>query len=610
MDTAERPDFNAPFVLLDDARGGNPATARLYSQPKTILRADHIDSIARLLGNVEVHRMQGQHVAGYLAYEAGYAFEPKLKSLFTTRKRNATAPLGWFGVFDRYTQMAGDKVEGFLSAAIARRAGSPPILGPLVPDTNHAAYLQKFAQIKQAITDGDVYQANLTFGLSASFSGDPMALYLALRQQSRMGYGALVFDGKNWLLSLSPELFFTLKDGVISARPMKGTAPRSFDSGQDKRLAEQLQNSVKDRAENLMIVDLLRNDLSRIAKTGSVKVPKLFAVESYPTVHQMTSSVTAELAENISAGNIIQALFPCGSITGAPKIRAMELLHDIEDASRNVYCGAIGRFDPVGNGKTGDAAFNVAIRTLQFAAQSRTVRLGLGSGIVADSSGPDEWRECLLKGGFVEQVTRRFDLLETMAFDPERGILRLELHLERLKSSAKELGFEFDRHAARNALNAACFTLDRPSKVRLLLSPTGATAIEMRDAPAVSSQALKIVTRPLPVDAGDFRLRHKTTDRAFYDDARAKAADETGADEVIFVNTDGALTEGSFTNVFVKSGDIMHTPPAEIGLLPGVLRAEMLANGTAIEAPLTVQDLKRDVYIGNALRGLLPAKLI
>jgi para-aminobenzoate synthetase/4-amino-4-deoxychorismate lyase len=348
-----------------------------------------------------------------------------------------------------------------------------------------------------------------------------------------------------------------------------------------------------------MIVDLLRNDLAHVATPGSVAVPDLFAVETYPTLLQMTSTVTAELAEGLAAADVLKALFPCGSITGAPKIRAMEIIAGLESRRRNAYTGAIGRIGP-----DGDAAFNVAIRTLVLREGESVARLGLGSGIVADSVPADEWRECAQKGEFV-QTGRSFDLIETMRFDPEEGMVELERHLARMKSSAEALDFAFDRHHARNELQAATFGLKAARKLRLRLSRTGAMAIETRSLAAAPSEPVAVAIVPLPVDAGDFRLRHKTSDRAFYDAARHAA----GTFEILFRDPESFLTEGSFTSLFVERDGLLLTPPLSRGLLPGVLRAQLIEEGRAREAELRLEDLAGTFYIGNAVRGLIAARV-
>ena len=373
---------------------------------------------------------------------------------------------------------------------------------------------------------------------------------------------------------------------------MKGTAPAASDP-------EKLRGDPKQRAENLMIVDLLRNDLSRVSRPGTVKVPVLFEVERYPTVLQMTSTVTAELEPGLGGVDLLGTMFPCGSVTGAPKIRAMEIIAALEREQRGPYTGSIGRIAP-----DGDAAFNVAIRTLVLSEGANVARIGLGSGIVADSVPADEWRECLAKGEFVA-TGRRFDLIETMRFDPLEGIAELDRHLARMKRSADALGFAFDRHDARNELQAATFFLREPRTLRLLLSPSGALAIETRPLPPAPADQVAVTVAPLPVDAEDFRLRHKTSDRRFYDGARAAA----GSFEVVFVDREGFLTEGSFTSLFVEKGGRLLTPPLARGLLPGVLREALIASGRAGESDLRAEDLEGGFWVGNAVRGLMAARL-
>jgi para-aminobenzoate synthetase/4-amino-4-deoxychorismate lyase len=594
----------APFVLLDDARSGRASDARLYSQPVRCVAASTVDELDALLEDLRAAGRQGLHAAGYFAYEAGFALEPKLRPLLAGLE---PMRLAWFGLFERHDVMAPDAVSAWLK----QQAGdADAFLLPARPTMQASDYAARFAQVHEAIASGDVYQANLTFQNEAAVSGQPLALYAALRGESAAGYGGLVFDGSDWMLSLSPELFFSLRQGEVTARPMKGTAPRHADPARDAAAAAALLASEKDRAENLMIVDLLRNDLSRVAAPGSVSVTDLFRIESYPTVHQMTSTVRAELAPGSDAVDIIRAIYPCGSITGAPKIRAMELLHAIEAGPRGIYCGSIGRIDPAQGDTPGDAAFNVAIRTLHLPGDAQKVTLGLGSGVVADSDSGDEWRECLVKGAFLKAATRRFDLIETMRFDPAHGIVRLELHLERMKASAAALGFSFDRHAVRNALNHACFYLDAPTRVRLLLAMSGDAAIEMRPAPAPLAEPLGVVVQPMTLGDDDIRRIHKTTDRRHYDLPRIAARQASGADEVVFTRADGQLTEGSFTHIFVERDGQLVTPPLAQGLLAGILRRELIEQGRAVEGPLSPEDLAQGFWLGNALRGLMRARLI
>jgi para-aminobenzoate synthetase/4-amino-4-deoxychorismate lyase len=350
-----------------------------------------------------------------------------------------------------------------------------------------------------------------------------------------------------------------------------------------------------------------------VAGPGSVRVEAPFAVESYPTVHQMTTTVRAQLQPGVGAAALIRALFPCGSITGAPKIRAMELIDAAERDARGAYCGAIGRIDPAQvNGEPAGGAFNVAIRTLRLVPGEGTggkASLGVGSAVVADSEWLAEWRECVLKGGFVREAAGGFDLIETMGFTPEHGIVLLELHLARLSASAAALGFAIDRHALRNAIQALSFASRAPGRLRLVVARSGAFAIELGALPAPWPDAVTCGVLRLPVDPGDWRLAHKTTDRGFYDAARAAARDQ-GADEAILLRDDGLVTEGSITNIFVERDGILLTPPTSRGLLPGVLRQSLLNEGRVREADLTLDDLANGFLIGNAVRGLHKARLL
>ncbi|MBC7985982.1 MAG: aminodeoxychorismate synthase component I, partial [Sphingomonadaceae bacterium] len=456
-----RLDDKHPFVLLDDARGGK-GVARLYRKPVEIIEAWEPEQVADALAAIEAAVASGRHAAGYIAYEAGFALEAKLAPL---AREGSAAPLVWFGLFERFHRTDARSIPAKLPDPAGAWLGAPR---PLIDE---AVYRLRIGNIQAYIEAGDIYQANFTFRATVATQGDPLALYARMRASSRAGYGGVVFTGERWLLSLSPEMFFASIGGRLTARPMKGTAARLDDPAEDAAAARGLAEDPKQRAENLMIVDLLRNDLSRVAEPGSVAVPSLFRVETFPTIHQMTSTVTARLAGGRSATDVLRAIFPCGSITGAPKLRAMEVIDELEERPRGPYTGSIGWLEP-----GGDAAFNVAIRTLAMTAGEDGAVLGLGSGIVADSEAGEEWRECLAKGAFVTAGARRFDLFETMRFDTDEGLVDLERHLARMGASAAALEFAFDRHAARNELQAATFGRKGRAMVRLLLSPTGTMA--------------------------------------------------------------------------------------------------------------------------------------
>ncbi|WP_066480679.1 MULTISPECIES: aminodeoxychorismate synthase component I [unclassified Sphingomonas] len=586
-----------PFVLVDDAR--TPGTpARLYRDPVRILRADRLDAVAPLLDAIDAAVAQGAHVAGFLGYEAGFALEPRLTrhARMLVPDGDDRLPVGWFGVFDAVTPIDADALHAALPP------GDGAYVGAAVPEIDPAGYAARFATVHDAILAGDIYQANLTFAARAPVAGHPLALYAAIRARAAAGYGGVVWTGEDWLLSFSPELFFAAADRRIAVRPMKGTAARGDTPEQDRQAAAALRNDPKQRAENLMIVDLMRNDLSRIARPGSVTVPEAFAIETYPSVHQMVSTVAAELPDRCPPSTMLRALFPCGSITGAPKLRAMEILAEVEGEPRGAYTGAIGTVTPQGS-----AQFNVAIRTLHLKPGALQARIGLGSGVVADSVAEQEWAECLTKAAFLTTGARPIDLVETIAFDPLEGMPLLERHLERMRASAAALGFRFDRHGARNELQAATFRLRAAARVRLLLARGGTIAIEVAPMPATPALPVPVDIRPLPVDADDFRLAHKTSDRRHWAAARAGAT----TFDTLFTHAAGLLTEGSFTSIFVERPDgMLMTPLLRPGMLPGVLRAHLIAEGRAVEADLTPADCAQGLFVGNALRGLIAARLV
>ncbi len=601
---------DAPFVLFDDARETGAADARLYRDPVALFVARRPEEVAPVLAAADAARQRGRGtLAGYLAYEAGLAPEPRLAPLAPART-GAAGPLVWLGVFGSARTIPAADMPGWLAELAAPHDG-PVSIGPLEPQVSIGEYLARFAVLQEAIRAGDIYQANLTMPLAGAARGDPLALYAAIRPAARAGYGGVIFDGSHWLLSFSPELFFTLRSGEAKCRPMKGTRPRGRDPAEDRAFAEELAASLKDRAENLMIVDLVRNDLARVAKAGSVQVAEPFAVETYPTLHTMTTTVRARLAEGLGAVDVLRALFPCGSVTGAPKIRAMELIDSVEGDARGFYCGAMGWIDPAG-----DAAFNVAIRTLRLTTGENALHkavLGVGGAIVADSDGVAEWRECLVKGGFVRGAAGGHDLIETMRFVPGEGggggVALLALHLDRLEASAGALGFSFDRAAVNDRIVALMDGLDQPARLRLVLSRAGALALDAAPLPPALPDPAPVIALPHPTAPGDWRLAHKTSDRSFHEAALA-AGRANGAVEAVLVRADGLVTEGSWTSVFVRGDDgVLLTPAVALGLLPGVLRRSLLDSGAAREAELTLADLTDGFLIGNALRGLMPAVL-
>ena len=474
----------------------------------------------------------------------------------------------------------------------AQDAGQPAGVGGLAAGIDEKRHAVAVDRIRDYISAGDCYQVNFTFPLNFEWFGHPAALYAELRARQPVRYGGFLGDDKGGIVSLSPELFLEKNGERVLTRPMKGTLAR-------EQPAERLQASLKDRAENLMIVDLLRNDLGRVAASGSVQVEELFAVEDYPTVWQMVSQVSAHVP-GVSLGDILLALFPCGSITGAPKIRAMQIIGELEAAPRGTYTGALGWLAP-----NGDCRLNVAIRTLALGADGRG-RLGIGSGIVADSDGAAEWAECQLKAGFLRACDPGVRLIETLR--REDGVYpRLAGHLDRLRRSAEWLGFACDEEAVISAL--AGQPVSGSWRVRLTLAKDGQVEVAsfpLGEAPAGPRHALlasEFINSTYPL------RRHKTTDRAIYDAALAMLADDPQLFDVVFLNERGEVAEGARSNVFVERDGMLLTPPLSSGALPGVLRAELLAAGKAREAVLRPEDLAAGFWLGNALRGMVRVTL-
>lgn len=581
----------AQLVLIDDARREGSRGAKLFYDPERVIRADSVEAVEPALAAMRSALLEGRYLAGWMAYEAGAAFEPRLAR--RPRKPRGQEPLLWFGVFGAPVLLSAAE----LAVVLPDKAGA--WLSPPAPRISQAAYDAAFDEVQRLIRQGDVYQINLSYRADLNILGHPLAAYAQLRDAGEGGWSGVVHDAQRWLLSTSPELFFALQDGKVEARPMKGTARRGATPAEDQAIMNALEQDPKQRAENVMIVDLLRNDLSRIARRGSVSTPVLFSVETFPTLHAMTSTVRADLADGADVIDVVRALFPCGSVTGAPKIRAMEIIDMLESDARGPYTGAIGWIAP-----DGCAEFNVAIRTLVVS--NGEAEIGLGSGVVADSTARDEWSECSAKGEFLTAAREPLELFETMRCDPGIGIANLDLHLARLARSAAALGFGLDLPGIRQALARAALDVTGRCALKLILSVNGAFRIECREAPPLPAGPVNVAVAPLPVAASDFRLRHKTTSRAFYDTARERA----DAFEVVFADADGYLTEGSFTNVFLAHGSQFMTPPLHRGLLPGILRERMVQEGRAFEGDMRVADLEHGFFVGNALRGLIAANVV
>ena len=587
------------FVLLDNS-SADGGSSLFFREPMSTITAHNAGEVPAALRQLGTALAAGHYVAGFLAYELGYVLEPKIAHLMPNYRR---VPLIWFGVYDKPAVMSSAEVANWLD----RHTLSHSYEFTNVRLAWHRdAYVSRFERVQEMIRAGDIYQLNLTFKARFGLSGSPLAFYRDMRQRQRVAYGGIVDTGAATVLSASPELFVEQHGRVIETRPMKGTAPRAGREDADAEQRRILATDVKQRAENLMIVDLMRNDLGRIAEIGSVSVTDLFTVETFRTLHQMTSGVRATLKEGIGLTELLEAIFPPGSVIGAPKIRAMELIREIETEPRGVYCGAIGYIAP-----TRESVFNVAIRT-PVIFRDGTGEMGIGSGVVYDSEGGKEYDECLLKLKFLTDPPKSFELIETMLYDGEKGFVLLDRHMQRLESSARYFGFPYDGAAATAALRDAVAEREGERlRVRMLLAEDGRFSVTVAPQPPQPADAvMRYTISGTRLSSADAFLYHKTTRRELYDREWQEAHDRLGADEVIYLNERDELAEGSRTSIFIERDGKLLTPPLEAGLLPGTLRAELLAAGRAVEQRLSRDDLRnaKAVYLGNSVRGLVKAE--
>jgi para-aminobenzoate synthetase / 4-amino-4-deoxychorismate lyase len=605
-------------VLLESAKpGGREPFSRLFVAPQRVCLANDLAEIPALFVAIEGAVASGSFAAGYFAYECGGFFEPSTLPAPGTVGQQAE-PLAWFGIYEScflFDHRTGKFVDGDPPALAEIHKAHTQV--PAAPQFQASLamtapqYAKRIEAIHEWIRAGDIYQLNFTVPIEIHAEGSKAALYAALGRRQPVEFGAFLHcRPERRILSFSPELFFDLRvngaDRQIVTRPMKGTAPRGRTSKEDREIAAWLAKDEKNCAENLMIVDLLRNDLGRLANFGSVRVENLFAVERYRTLWQMTSTVRAALRPEVNFQQIFRALFPCGSITGAPKVRAMQLAAGLEERPRGVSTGAIGFFSRE------RSVFNVAIRTL--ALEGERGSMGVGSGIVIDSNAADEYRECLLKAEFLlrplDEHAEEFSLIETLLW--QDGYPLIELHLDRLEDSAAYFDFHCERAIVKAALESVAdqFADRKPRKIRLLLDREGGLHLEYEELlPELSNDASKpgrVRIAAERTDPRDRMLYHKTTHRPLYAEA-FKAAAQEGFADVLFCNQREEVTEGAISNLFVKKNGRWYTPPAECGLLAGVYRRHLLETRTDIEERiLYLEDLRHAdaIYLANAVRGL------
>ncbi len=588
----------------------------IFTNPVDIIRIDDINDVPAAYDQIDDYA-QEHYIAGFFTYESGYIFE---KSIFlnsdgltpSADKSTIRAPYVYLGVFNTVIEF--DHHTGNWSSPEAKkfelstkgnssRSNSTYTIENLKPNVDKHEYKKAIEKILHYIGEGDTYQVNYTFKYNFSFSGCQYTLYEELKSTQNVSYSSFLHFGDLSVLSLSPELFFRRDGDSIIAKPMKGTIKRGKSIQEDVEKVHNLENSVKDYAENTMIVDLIRNDVGRIAQWNSVKVPKLHTIEKFQTLFQMTSTVTAQLPDNISYHQIFESLFPCGSITGAPKIRTMQIIQELEKESRTIYCGTIGIIFP-----DKKAVFNVPIRTIVI--QDDKGEMGIGSGIVAESKPDNELNECHVKSRFLTRRFQAFKLLETLLWD--NGYFFLDEHLNRIEESAKYFDYYISRKNIQKQLRRLenSFKTGKRYKVRVLLDRAGKVHREydvLKTVPERPSNTAmnKITISEIRTNRDDIFLYHKTDNRSLYNEEYRHYSGQ-GFCEVVFMNEQGEITEGAVTNVFVLKDGIYRTPPVTSGLLPGIYRTHFMNTNEVTEEVLYEHDLFETdgLFICNSVRGM------
>lgn len=584
---------------FDDLTGASPSF-RLVD-PVGVVEATRPDEVIGAIQAAEAAAARGLWAAGFVAYEAAPGLDPALAvKPRVAEDAFAKLPLAWFAMFERCEETALPEPQA---------DAEPPRGDAWHPSIDRARYDDAIGRIREHIAAGDTYQVNYTLRLRSQVAGDERGLYRDLCFAQRAAYAAYLNLGRYRVLSASPELFFRLDDRRLTSRPMKGTAPRGRWTQEDEAISARLRGSVKDRAENAMIVDLLRNDMGRVAEAGTVGWGEVFELERYETVWQLTSTVSASARSGAGLAEVFRALFPCGSVTGAPKVRTMELIAELEDSPRGVYCGAVGYLAPPGSGHP-SARFNVPIRTVMLDTETGTAEYGVGGGITWESSAHAEFDETVAKARVLTSRRPHFELLETMLHEPGEGVRHLDRHLSRLRGSAAYFGFTFDEDEVTKAVGreAARFP-DRPARIRISVDRRGRVDSGALALPNATDPVRLAVDTTEPVDPADPMLFHKTSLRRRYEEARARHPD---ADDVLLTNGVGEVTESTIANVAVKLDGRWWTPPLDAGLLPGVGREVALDEGWMTERRISMDDLAgaEELALVSDVRGRRPAVLI
>ncbi|MGM0896603.1 MAG: aminodeoxychorismate synthase component I [Bacillota bacterium] len=574
----------APYLQFDFVKEDGTPEALAFSEPLAILEARSLAEVAAVFAEIDHYTEQGYYAAGYVSYEAAPAFRPEMAV-----HEGAEMPLVWFGIYS--------EKEVPKTVEAADYEVSDWTLEGSVPQ-----YKEGIQKIRQAIEEGDTYQVNYTERLTAGFKGDAKAFYQQLARNQQADYSAYLDIGRHQILSASPELFFRIDGSRIRTKPMKGTAPRGRTSGEDEAILDVLLESEKERAENLMIVDLLRNDMSRLAKPGTVQVPRLFEAEKYPTVHQLTSTVEGDLPHGLSVFDWFQALFPCGSITGAPKVSTMYYISALEQTPREVYCGAIGYITPEKN-----AVFNVPIRTVVIDQDKSTARYGVGGGITWDSTSDGEYEELLTKARVLTERRPEFALLESLKLEDGDYPL-LALHLARLEKTAAYFRFSLDKDTLAARLESLASKHSTGLfKVRLTLERSGKIELAAQPASPIE-QPIRCALAKSPVDSKNAFLYHKTTNRGIYEQHQKQAPD---AISVLLWNEREELTEFTIGNLVAEKDGRFYTPPVSSGLLAGTYREQLIEEGRIETKVLRKAELHTfdAIWFINSVRGWMKVEL-
>ncbi len=577
----------SPLLIFDFVDKHGLSQRRTFSNPVDIFLGNSVDEVYPVLRQVQRMVNQGYFAAGYISYEAAPAFDPAFRV-----SSNQKIPLLWFGIFKKP------------DTGSALRWGDNYTISPWESDTTRKQYVDNIQEIKNAISQGETYQVNYTMRLRSRFEGDDLRYYHRLRSAQRADYSAYLNIGRFRILSASPELFFKINGNTITTRPMKGTMPRGRWLEEDQEFVFRLSASQKDQAENVMIVDLLRNDLSKMPGVTSVQVPRLFEIESYPTVHQMTSTVTATFRETTTFVDVLQALFPCGSITGAPKISTMGLISELEQNPREIYCGTVGIVEPNGN-----STFNVAIRSVLVDSETGLAEYGVGGGVTWDSTADGEYNEAFVKAAFLEASDVTFELLETLKLDHGEYAL-FHRHLTRLASSAKFFDIPIDLEMITDRLQEHASQFEGMSRrVRLLVSQTGEVRVESTALNELSNAVQTVALASTPVSKDNRFLYHKTTHRDVYNQHKNKYPDVF---DILLWNEDGQITEFTNGNIVLELDGRKMTPSRDCGLLAGTFRAQLLDEGIIEEAVLSLSDIGRatNIWLINSVRGWVSVRFV